>query len=141
MMDDMKGLGIVLVAAAGCLSQPTDPVPSAEGLSCQADSDCGGLVCARAVNYCVTADQVRTVTLRWTSAGGCRATPLLDVSLWGSAPPSWTQESIACSSGSYTIDRVPVWFTRAAVQPHALDSGMVHSIDPASDSAAFSLAY
>ncbi len=98
---------------------PYDPTDGGSfGLSCHADSDCGGeLVCARN-GECLPASLVRAVHVRWTVRGGaptaasCAAYTRMFVTFEATdVYDSVGFAPVPCPAGVFTIDKLPRRFT------------------------------
>jgi hypothetical protein len=115
----MRGLFLLLLV--GCdvsTSSHGDPGGGGFDLACTQDSECGAAnVCAR-IGGCVAAGDVRSIHVTWTlngqpaSADTCSANPDLEIDFSGDGGFGVGFEPVPCAEGKFSIDKMPVWYTR-----------------------------
>ena len=145
-----------LVLATGCL-QPSDPYPypppdpggtlppSSSG--CQQDAECGtGQVCARDFS-CASPADVATVHVNWTLSGDtasaprCAGTPDFDIQFRSSDQYYFGYSPVPCDQGRFTIDKLPIWYTRVEISLGEGLRGTQGPIDFAKGTATVDLPY
>ncbi len=112
----------------------TDPGGTVSG--CSADTQCfGGNVCAR-TGDCVAPEQIRAVHIGWTlmtqpaSAATCTNAPNLVIKFIEGANGEWVGYSpVPCSEGKFTVDKMPMWFTRVTLKRQGDSTSQSSSID------------
>jgi hypothetical protein len=121
----MKVWPLVLGLVGGCITQPggstgyggssPDPGTSGSGsgvYGCHADSECGGLVCAR-TGECLRPSEVRVVHVAWTvnaqvaSAATCVNAPDLELTFGANTEGQFGFAPVPCVEGKFTIDKMP----------------------------------
>lgn len=123
---------LLVVLATGCLP-PAGPPPDRyddgydDGgwmgsggdpiFGCRQDTECGAQVCARD-GECYPASGIRLVTTTWTvrgepaSATTCAAHPDLAIRFQASNGASFGFAPVPCRIGKFTIDKLPLAYTR-----------------------------
>ncbi len=131
-------LALLVVVGAGCLppaEPPPDPYDYDDGgwmgsggdpiSGCRQDTECGAQVCARD-GECYPATSIRLVTTTWTVRGepanatSCAAHPDLSIRFATSNGASFGFAPVPCRNGKFTIDKLPLSFTRVEL---AIDGG------------------
>jgi hypothetical protein len=146
-------LALLVVLVAGCLP-PAEPPPDRDDYDyddggwtgpggdpfsgCRQDSECGTQVCARDGD-CYPAASIRLVTTTWTVRGepanatSCATHPDLFIHFETSNGASFGYAPVPCKNGKFTIDKLPLSYTRVELGIMGTSSGTSASITSAGD--------
>jgi len=140
-------LALALVLAAGCIPPP-EPYPEPPGpgpdpgwtgsggdpiYGCRQDSECGAQRCARD-GSCYPAASIRAVVTTWTvggelaSAASCLPHPDLFIHFASTSGDSFGYAPVPCKNGKFTIDKLPIGYTRVELGIDGATTGTSTSI-------------
>ncbi len=135
-------IAFLAVLVAGCLP-PAEPepdrgdphdddnwtVPGGDLIpGCRQDSECGVQVCARD-GLCYPAASVRLVVTTWTIDGEvadarkCVGHPDLYIHFAIANGDSFGYAPVPCRNGKFTVDKLPVSYTRVQIGPEGTSDG------------------
>lgn len=110
----LAALPLVLALSLGACPGPSDPSTG----ECNVDEECrSGEVCARD-NLCWRTSEVRFVKATWTvngqpaSATACARYPDLYIEFRGTSVQSLGFSPVPCENGQFSVDKLPLGFTR-----------------------------
>ena len=130
----MRHLGWFVVVLAGCPAPGDSQIPPDAAAGCVADTECGGLVCAR-TGECLAPSDVRTVRVTWTVQGKpannatCASSPDLEIEFYDLNDYAHGYAPVPCVAGVYTIDKLPTRFYRVRMALIDTDGGGRANID------------
>jgi hypothetical protein len=116
------------------------------GFGCQADSECGGLTCAR-TGECLAASEIRIVHTNWTLKGAaasdatCTKAPLLAITFTSPQGEMFGYAPVPCDAGKHTVDKLPIRFNEVQLARENDYSGGAYGTFDATGNATLDLPY
>ncbi|CAN5497850.1 hypothetical protein BH11MYX1_BH11MYX1_37380 [soil metagenome] len=159
----MKLWPLVLGLVGGCITPSGGPTGDGGGYSngwgsgyggsggstgygCHADSDCGGLVCAR-TGACLSATEVRVIHVSWTvnaevaSAATCVKAPDLELTFGANTDGPFGFAPVPCVEGKFTVDKMPIAYKTVQLEREYDYAGGTSGTFDSTGSALLDLAY
>lgn len=134
---------LALAFAAACIP-PAEPPPPDEPYypddgwmtpsedpiyGCRQDSDCGAQICGRD-RACYPASSIRAVSVTWTVGGEvasvvtCESHPHLFIRFTTTTTgPSFGYAPVPCKNGKFSVDKLPIQYTRVELGIDGAASG------------------